>query len=255
MRPTDPQQLLRYLLAWDASRAEDRRPYLYPERALRPPPPIPEARQRREQIDRYAPLREWLQEHIAAWPDLVVIDSIIDEIPPNLADGLKRIQLANIAQHVLKNAGCKPLGQFKEIRGRNHSGAYLWATRDGSKFAAFTRDNLLKWYQMQDPVTVQRFRTAEHQASDAVVQWLRDNSPNLPTLTYAPDIARTLPSELHANTTEGQRIRAVGRYLAEVGGVELGEHQTPDGRRKLWAMRDVERLAAMKPRERLQVAS
>ena len=254
MRPTSPQNVLRYLLAWDAARAEIRRPYLYPERILHPPPPLPEGRQRREEIDRYAPLRAWLKEHVVACPDLVVINSLLDQIPPALADALTRAQVANVAQHVFKNAGYKPLGQFKEIRGRSHNGAFLWAIRNVERYAAFTRENLLKWYHLQDPVTVQRYRHTEHQASDAVVQWLRDNPPELPALVYAPDIARTIPLELAANTTEGQRIRAVGRYLREVGAVELGEHQTEHGRRKLWAAHDIEKLVAMKPRERLKVS-
>jgi hypothetical protein len=250
MRPTNPQTLLRYLLAWDSSRAADRRPYLYPERILRPPPPIPERRQRSEAIDRYAPLRGWLQEHLAAWPELVVIDSILDEIPPALTDGLKRIQLANVAQHVLKNAGCKPLGQFKEIAGRSHNGAYIWAIRNVERYAAFSRDNLLKWYLMQDPVTVQRFRMKHQQNADAGLQWLRDNEPELPALAYAPDVAALIPSDLGG--TDTQRVRCAARYLAELGAVELGEHQTEFGRRKLWGTRDIEKLAAMKPRERLR---
>jgi hypothetical protein len=252
MRWTHPQKLLRYLLAWDASYAEHRRPYLYPERILRPPPPLPEARQRREQIDRYAPLRAWLAEHVAAWPDLLVIDSIIDQIPPALADGHTRIQLANVVQHSLKAAGCKPLGQFKEIAGRSHNGAYIWAIRDVERYAAFSRDNILKWYLMQDPQTAERFRMKHQQDADAGLQYLRDHPPTLPTMAYAPTVAALIPDDIPI--TEGQRVHAATRYLAELGAVELGEHQTEHGRRKLWATRDVEKLAAMKPRERLRAS-
>jgi hypothetical protein len=106
---------------------------------------------------------------------------------------------------------------------------------------------------MQDPQTAERFRMKHHAQADAALQWLRDNPPTLPTMAYAPDIAGFLPPDMAI--TEGQRVHAATRYLTEVGAVELGEHQTKFGRRKLWGTRDIEKLAAMKPRERLRAAS
>jgi hypothetical protein len=248
MRKSSPQNLLRALLWWDSSRAEQRGKYIYPA------PGWFARKENRDaaelQRNHYAPLRAWLDEHVAAWPDLVVIDSIIDQIPPPLADGHTRIQLANVVQHSLKNAGCTPLGQFKEIAGRHYTGARLWAIRDGVKFSAFDRDRLLQWYLLQDPVTVERYRMKHHAAADAAVQWLRDHPPTLPTLAYAPDIAAALPPDMPI--TDGQRTHAAEQYLRELGAAQLGEHQTEQGRRKLWATRDIERLAAMKPRERVQ---
>jgi hypothetical protein len=253
MRRTSPQNLLRALLWWDSSAAERRSKYIYPAPgwfALKESRDTAPSRAKRR--ERYAPLRAWLDEHVAAWPDLVVIDSIIDQIPPPLSDGVERIQLANVVQHSLKAAGCTPLGQFREIAGRHHTGARLWAIRDGAKFSAFDRDRLLQWYHLQDPTTVERYRMPHHAQADAALQWLRDNPPTLPAMAYAPDIAATLPPDIPI--TDGQRTKAAVRYLTELGAVELGEHQTEHGRRKLWATRDVERLAAMKPRERLRAA-
>jgi hypothetical protein len=253
-RTISPQNLLRALLWWDSSAAERRSKYIYPAPgwfALKEKRDT--ATSRKQRADRYAPLRAWLAEHVAAWPDLLVVDSVLDQIPPALSDGLKRITLANVAQHVLKDAGCKPLGQFKEIRGRSHNGAYIWAIRDVERYAAFSRDNLLKWYMMQDPQTAERFRMKHLAQADAALQWLRDNPPTLPAMAYAPDIAATLPPDIPI--TAGQRTHAAVRYLTELGAVELGEHQTEHGRRKLWATRDIEKLAAMQPRERLRAAS
>jgi hypothetical protein len=255
MRPTDPQTIIRYLLAWDAPHAAARRPYQYPERILRPPPPLTEWQQNeRQEAERLAgldPLREWARKHVAAWPDLVAIDSIIDEIPPTLADGHSRGTLATITSNVLKDAGCKPLGQFKEIRGRHSKGAYLWAIRDGEKFAAFSRENLLKWYHLQDPTTVERYRAPSQRDSFAALQWLREHPPKLPTLAHSETIAATIPPELGGSP--GQRERMTARYLAEVGAVNMGLHYVAGrGRIQLWATRDIEKLAAMKPRERLE---
>src|SRR2546421_9521686 len=100
MRPVSAQNLVRELIAFDDMyHAWRRKPYLYPERVLNPPPPkwVSPEQKRAEGSDKYGPLRAWVRDHAAAWRDLTAIDSIIDQIPPALIpDGVSPVQVSRV---------------------------------------------------------------------------------------------------------------------------------------------------------------
>jgi hypothetical protein len=52
--------------------------------------------------------------------------------------------------------------------------------------------------------------------------------------------------------TPGQITRTAVQYLWSIGARALGEHQTKDGRRKLWVTRDHYEVMTMLPRHRLR---
>jgi hypothetical protein len=254
MRTMDPHSILRALLAWDSSRAADRAKFVYPSAGwFDRKAHASKARQRVEDIDINAPLRAWINEHYAAFPALVAIESIVQDIPAALVEGHTRGQVALVVQHVLKARGAIPLGQFSEVRGYQ-GGARLWALRDQEWLKSLTHEGLVNLYAANDNKTVERFRRPDHQAGDDAVQWLHDHVAveTLPTLAYAPEIAATIPDAEFWGLTDGQRGLCAQRFLTEIGAKCLGEHLTDEGRRKLWATRDIERLEALKPRQRVE---
>jgi hypothetical protein len=225
---------MRDQLADDARHAYRRQRHMWPYSGPKP------TKTRRLIAAEHALPRRWFERKIRGL-DIVVLDYLLHSIPSDIAQDRSMRTLAQVCQHVLKAAGYKSLGKFREIPGRFPQGAAIWAKK------------LIERGGDLPPITIVRvvpYLSPSLRNSEPGIRWLRDNVLRLPTLISAPDLAALIPDGVGG--TFGQRVRSARRFLQSRGAVCLGEHQTDQGRKVLWATRDIARLQQMTPRERMR---